>query len=140
MEKKKEQKIYKTRQRSQILNCLIENSSKHLTADEISVILKEKNCEVGKTTVYRSLEKLIKEGSVRKYIYEEGRSACFQYVDGNENCHQHFHLKCIECGKLMHLECDYLSDLEKHIFEHHKFIVDNTKTVLYGVCEECSNE
>ncbi|HBH94299.1 MAG TPA: transcriptional repressor [Ruminococcaceae bacterium] len=140
MEKKKEQKIYKTRQRSQILNCLIENSSKHLTADEISVILKEKNCEVGKTTVYRSLEKLIKEGSVRKYICEEGRSACFQYVDGNKNCHQHFHLKCIECGKLMHLECDYLSDLEKHIFEHHKFIVDNTKTVLYGVCEECSNE
>lgn len=140
MEKKKEQKIYKTRQRSQILNCLIENSSKHLTADEISVILKEKNCEVGKTTVYRSLEKLINEGSVRKYICEEGRSACFQYVDGNENCHQHFHLKCIECGKLMHLECDYLSDLEKHIFEHHKFIVDNTKTVLYGVCEECSNE
>lgn len=137
---KKEQKTYKTRQRSQILNCLIENKSKHLTADEIAVILKEQGCEVGKTTVYRSLEKLMEEGSVRKYICEEGKSACFQYVDGGKNCHQHFHLKCIMCGKLIHLECDYLSDLEQHIFEHHKFIVDNTKTVLYGICEECSNE
>ena len=53
MENKKEQKSYKTRQRSQILDCLIDNKSKHLTADEISVILKKKGNEVGKTTVYR---------------------------------------------------------------------------------------
>ncbi len=139
MENKKEQKSYKTRQRTQILDCLIDNKSKHLTADEISVILKKQGNEVGKTTVYRSLEKLMEEGSVRKYICEEGKSACFQYVDDSENCHRHFHLKCIKCGKLIHLECDYLSDLEQHIFEHHKFTVDNTKTVLYGVCEECSN-
>ena len=37
----KEQKTYKTRQRSQVLNCLIDNKAKHLTADEIAVILKE---------------------------------------------------------------------------------------------------
>lgn len=136
----REQKTYKTKQRSQVLNCLIENKSKHLTADEITDILKQQGTEVGKTTIYRSLEKLLKDGSVRKYICEEGKSACFQYVDENENCHRHFHLKCVKCGKLIHLECDYLSDLERHIFEHHKFTVDNTKTVLYGICEECNHE
>lgn len=136
----KEQKSYKTKQRSQILNCLIENKEKHLTADEITDALKQKGVDVGKTTIYRTLEKLLEDGSVRKYICEEGKSACFQYVDGNENCHRHFHLKCVKCGKLIHLECDYLSDLEQHIFEHHKFTVDNTKTVLYGICEECNHE
>ncbi len=135
----KEQKTYKTRQRSQVLNCLIDNKAKHLTAEEIAVILKQHGAEVGKTTVYRTLEKLVEEGSVRKYLCEEGKSACFQYVDDSGECHLHFHLKCIKCGKLIHLECDYLSDLENHIFEHHKFTVDNTKTVLYGVCGDCSH-
>ena len=37
----KEQKSYKTRQREQILNCLTENSTKHMTADEIVDWLKE---------------------------------------------------------------------------------------------------
>lgn len=140
MEKGKNQKSYKTRQRSLVLNCLIQNKEKHMTAEEIAVFLKEQGAEIGKATVYRTLEKLITEGGVRKYICEEGKSACFQYIDDNEKCHQHFHLKCFKCGKLIHLECDYLSDLEKHIYEHHKFTVDNTKTVLYGVCEECSHE
>ena len=81
----------------------------------------------------------MEDGSVRKYLCEEGKSACFQYVGDSEECRLHFHLKCIKCGKLIHLECDYLSDLEKHISEHHKFTVDNTKTVLYGVCEDCAN-
>lgn len=133
----KEQKTYKTRQRLQVLNCLIDNKAKHLTADEIAVILKQQGAEVGKTTVYRALEKLLEEGSIRKYISEEGKSACFQYVGDSEECRQHFHLKCVKCGRLIHLECDYLSDLEAHIFEHHKFTVDNTKTVLYGVCGDC---
>ena len=136
----KEQKTYKTKQRTEVLNCLTANKEKHMTADEIVEQLKKSIAEVGKTTVYRTLEKLIEEGQVRKYISEEGKSACYQYVDENGECKQHFHLKCVRCGKLYHLECDYLTELERHVYEHHKFSVDNTKTVLYGICEACSNE
>lgn len=133
------QKTYKTKQRSKVLDCLIQNKNKHMTAEDIVAYLKEHGAAVGKATVYRTLEKLLSEGNVRKYICEEGKSACFQYVEDN-SCNSHFHLKCVKCGKLIHLECDYLSDLEKHIFEHHKFTVDNTKTVLYGICGDCSHE
>lgn len=132
-----EQKSYNTRQRSQVLNCLVNNKTKHMTVDEIAEWLKENNIVVGKTTVYRTLEKLVSEGKARKYISEEGRSACFQYVDKDWHCEQHFHLKCVGCGKLIHLQCEHLAQLEKHVFEHHSFEVDNTKTVLYGVCKEC---
>lgn len=132
-----EQKSYNTRQRSQVLSCLVNNKAKHMTVDEIAEWLKKNDILVGKTTVYRTLEKLVSEGKARKYISEEGRSACFQYVDKEEHCEQHFHLKCVECGKLIHLQCGHLAQLEKHVFEHHSFEVDNTKTVLYGVCKEC---
>lgn len=140
MKSDKEQKTYKTRQRAEVLNCLIENKASHMTADEIMAWLKNKGCDVGKATVYRTLDKLTEENKVRKYIYEEGKSACYQYVDKDEKCHLHFHLKCLNCGKLIHLECDYLTELENHISKHHKFSVDNSKTVLYGICEDCSHE
>lgn len=136
----KEQKTYKTRQRSQVLECLFRNRDKHMTADEILDNLKEKNTEIGKSTVYRALDKLTEEGKVRKYISDEGKSACYQYIDENGGCTEHFHLKCTKCGKLIHLKCDFLSDIEQHVFEEHKFTVDNTKTVLYGICEECNCE
>lgn len=134
------QKTYNTKQRTQVLDCLISNSEKHMTADEIVRRLEEQGVNVGKTTVYRTLEKLVTEGRVRKYISEEGKSACFQYVDDKGHCEQHFHLKCVECGKLIHLKCEHLTQLENHVFEHHRFRVDNTKTVLYGVCEECGKK
>ncbi len=131
---------YKTKQREMILKCLVDNCSKHLTADNIMEYLRANGSAVGKTTVYRYLDKLVAEGAVRKYIVEEGKRACFQYAGENCDCKQHFHLKCTVCNRLFHVECDYLNDLENHVYEHHKFKIDNTKTVLYGVCGECAEK
>lgn len=39
--------------------------------------LKSQGNGVGKSTVYRYLEKLVEEGKVRKYFLEEGAGACF---------------------------------------------------------------
>ncbi len=129
---------YRTRQRSEILLCLKKNSQKHLTVDEITELLHSSGSQVGKTTVYRAIDKLVSEGVVRKYDYGNGKSACYQYISDGEACAEHFHLKCTACGQLFHVECDFLNGVSGHIFEHHKFSVDNTKTVLYGICEECS--
>lgn len=131
---------YKTKQRAEILECLIDNRNRHMTADEIAQKLTEEGAAVGRATVYRTLYKLMEEGKVRRFIADEGRSSCYQLVDENGGCEEHFHLKCVKCGKLIHLKCDHLKDLEKHIFERHKFVVDNTRTVLYGICGECENE
>ena len=47
----------------------------------------------------------------------------------------------IELAKRMEadLGCDYLSDVNKHIYEHHRFRIDNSKTILFGLCEKCSD-
>lgn len=131
---------YRTKQRELILKCLVDNCSKHLTADNIIEYLKGNDSAVGKTTVYRYLDKLVAEGIVRKYIVEEGKCACFQYSGESGECRQHFHLKCTVCNRLFHVECDYLNQLENHVFEHHKFRIDNTKTVLYGICGDCAEK
>lgn len=128
---------YKTRQREFILDFLIENKQRHLSADDVVDYLRAEGSPVGKSTVYRYLDRLVGLGTVRKYLLEEGKSACYQYCEG-DGCHCHFHLKCTCCGALIHVECDYLVGVAAHVFEHHGFQIDNTKTVLYGRCQDCT--
>lgn len=130
---------YKTKQKEIILDYLIDNKDIHLTAGEITAHLRETGNSVGTSTVYRQLDKLVAGGTVRKYIVDENSPACYQYVSGDGKCCEHFHLKCTECGKLIHTECSLLSRISEHMNESHGFLVDNSKTLLYGICKECSN-
>lgn len=130
--------IYKTKQRELVMACLKSNSSRSMTVDELIEQLKNEGSSVGRATVYRCLDKLVEDGCVRKFAVHRGESAGYQFVEHNEDCHGHFHLKCTECGELVHLSCDYMKDIDKHILEHHGFTVDNKKTVLYGLCAHCN--
>jgi len=129
---------YKTRQRELILNCLVKNKDRHITADEILHDLNRETATVGKATVYRYLDKLVAQGAIRKYFIEEGKSACYQYMEPDSSCNFHYHLKCTGCGQLFHLKCEYLRELDSHIRDHHDFAVDHSKTVLYGRCGSCA--
>lgn len=130
---------YKTHQRSVITDFLKENGDEHITVEELVSKLEQSGESVGRTTVYRCLEKLESEGLVRKYISAGKESCCYQYV-GDAECKEHFHLKCEKCGKLIHIECDTLDTLKEHIKDEHGFSVNALKTVLYGICEECGKE
>ena len=128
---------YRTRQRELILEYLRKSQGQHLSAEELSDYLKQQGSPVGRSTVYRCLERLVEQGVVRKYYLGEGQGACYQYAK-DQGCGQHFHLKCVSCGKLIHVQCDYLNQVSSHVLEHHGFTIDHTKTVLYGLCAECS--
>lgn len=127
---------YSTKQRGVILDFL-RQASTHTTAKDILSHLKSQNIKISSATVYRTLEKLEKEGVVRKMALGDGLSACYQYTEG-ASCQGHFHLKCIECGELIHLSCQFLDEMEKHILGEHGFTISSGKTVIYGRCEKCS--
>lgn len=128
---------YKTRQKEIILNLFLENKDKHLTAAEIVNHINKNDENIGTATVYRYLDKLVSNGVIRKYFLDDKTSACYQYIDPEHKCHEHFHLKCLVCGKLMHLDCDHMQTVSEHILAEHGFTVDNSRTVLYGRCKDC---
>lgn len=125
--------LYKTKQKASIVDFLKTHSSGHITAAGIVAALKNSGEKISTATVYRHLNALVAAGEVRKYI--TGNGACYQYSGGDSD--GHFHLKCTQCGTLMHIDCDLLSSLAPHIMKHHKFKVDSLRTVMYGVCEKC---
>lgn len=108
------------------------------TAEEIYIYLMNKGQRIGKATVYRCLDRLLESRVITKFISESGDCAMYQLIDESNGCCRHFHLKCTECGCIIHMDCDFMEEFETHISQHHSFKVDNVRTVIYGVCEKCA--
>lgn len=83
---------------------------------------------------------LFGRNQVRKYFIEERACSCFQYIEPQDEIDEHYHLKCNKCGKLFHMHCDDFEMVQKHLLGEHGFKLDTSKTVLYGVCENCLGE
>jgi Fur family ferric uptake transcriptional regulator len=109
----------------------------HATVNQVVRHFEDAGAVVGQTTVYRHLERLAAGGLIRKYTLHGGKSACYQYIAGEKNCREHFHLKCEACGVLIHADCDFLNEISRHLFHRHHFQVNPLKTVFYGTCKEC---
>lgn len=128
---------YNTKQGELILSCLKKHREEHVTADKVLEYLKVQGASVGQTTVYRNLDKLVREGIVIKYAGAKDQGACYQYIEDPESCATHYHLICADCGRMIHLQCEYLDNITAHLLEHHQFSMDKFKTVIYGLCRQC---
>lgn len=131
---------YNTRQRSEILDFLKNNPDKDLSVDDIAYALSAAGISVGKTTVYRYMDKLAADGRVRKYSVAGSKSAYYEYAADGDGCLTHYHFKCTSCGHLLHVDCDMMNKVFSHMESSHGFVADNTKTVIYGLCSKCSKK
>ncbi|MBP5578516.1 MAG: transcriptional repressor [Ruminococcus sp.] len=128
---------YNTKQKEKLLEYLMKNKEKHTNVQEISAYLSAEGSSVGVATIYRQLDRLVEQGLVRKYAFDGKTCACYQYIENEEQCRSHFHLKCLGCGRLIHLDCEHLADITRHIEEEHDFSIDYSQTVFYGRCSDC---
>ena len=89
---------YNTKQKENLLEYLIKNKQKHTNVQEISAFLSAEGTPVGVATIYRQLDRLVEQGLVRKYSFDGKTSACYQYMQDDDQCRSHFHLNCLSCG------------------------------------------
>lgn len=123
---------YKTRQRELICQMFTENPDRQFSPSDAAFIMEG---EIGKSTVYREISRLCDDGFLRKYTDSDGN---IMYQLSREGCDNHFHLRCTDCGSIIHLNCHVMDDICNHIESHHGFSIDISKTVLYGKCSKCS--
>ncbi|MDY4610436.1 MAG: transcriptional repressor [Sphaerochaetaceae bacterium] len=130
---------YRTKQRDKLLSYLRSMHGSHVTVNDISDHFQGQGVAIGVTTIYRQLERMVEEGLVNRYFLDKTSGACFEYIDKQENCQKPicFHCKCEACGKLIHLKCGELEQIQAHLLMQHGFELDPAKTVFYGVCEQC---
>ena len=131
------EKGYKlTPQRRAVVDTIIKNEGQHLTAEELYELVKVDCPEIGLATVYRTVLLLEELGVVCKLDLNDGCSR-YELVHENEN-HQHHHLICTNCGKVIEVEGDLLESLEHTIEEKYVFKIKNHSVKFYGLCSECS--
>ena len=92
----------------------------------------------GKSTVYRLITRLVDEGSVKRFVKGNSRKFVYQAVNG-KNCHAHLHLRCTDCGKLIHLDHSISDRLVDQVAMCSDFSVNEAETVLLGKCKECKD-
>ena len=137
IEEKIMQNGYKTKSRSYIMEFFTAHKEQIVSAADIHHYLEENGKQVNLATIYRNLDKMTDEGILLKYKTAKDEHAVYQYTDGHPECHEHLHLQCVRCGRVIHLECGFMKDIRAHLEEHHGFALECSSSVLYGMCREC---
>lgn len=131
------EKGYKlTPQRRAILNGIIGSEGNHLTAEELYDLVKTDCPEIGLATVYRTVQLLEEMGVVCKLDLDDGRSR-YELCQDDES-HQHHHLVCNKCGKVIEVQGDLLDEIEQVVEKKYEFTIENHSLKFYGTCKDCS--
>jgi Fur family ferric uptake transcriptional regulator len=125
-----------TPQRRAIVDSIVKSEGQHLTAEEIYDLVKLNCPEIGLATVYRTIAMLEELGIVSRLDLGDNISR-YELVHEEEN-HQHHHLVCNKCSKVMEVEGDLLDQLEQTIEETYKFKIMDHSVKFFGLCKECS--
>ena len=129
------EKEYKmTEQRETVLEVMLKNRSKHLSAEEVLEKARKKLPNIGIATIYRTLEKLTELEVLYKSVFEGGKFR-YEIYDDNQQ-HRHHHIICLNCGKITEVQEDLLSDLELKI-EVQGFKIIDHDLKFFGYCPEC---
>lgn len=121
---------YNTKQKDLILDT-IKSYKKEFTIKDIYSKLEK---EVGLTTIYRLIDKLVLENRIAKNINKDNITYYTYLEECNHN--NHFYLRCSKCGNTTHIDCDCITDLANHISKEHSFNLENN-ICINGICKKC---
>lgn len=105
-----------------------------LSVPDILDYLAQKGMEPNKTTVYRELDFLMKEGVVVEIEFGDGKKR-YERAD----LPHHHHLICRVCKRVVDVELDVdIHSVEERIGNEHGFVDVEHVIEFFGVCDECA--
>lgn len=122
-----------SRQREAIKDYLSSTTS-HPTADIVYTSVKQEFPNISLGTVYRNLNLLATIGEAIKITTPDGADRF------DATTAQHYHFYCRECGAVIDMDMNPMSELDQHASSHFGGTIE-THTVLFsGICEKCKNK
>jgi Fur family ferric uptake transcriptional regulator len=122
-----------TQQRESIASVVFE-SPRHLSVEEIEVKLRERGERIGKATIYRTLEMLVKSGLVEEHDFGEGFKR-YEHLFGQKPVREH--LVCTECGKVDEIHSSELVRVQEQEARRQGFLPARYRLQIYGLCAAC---
>lgn len=125
-----------TRQRRILLD-LIDHSGRHLDAESLYQLAKEKDPKLNRVTVYRTL-KLLKEGGLVDELDLMHYGGDQHYYETRLK-QEHAHIICLRCGKVEEFFGEPLHKLRKQVEAHFGFEIILARTEIGGYCPHCQS-
>lgn len=126
--------IRMTKQRRAILQ-VIETATKHLDASQILRKAQKIDASVDRSTVYRTLRLLKRQGLVDEldlmHIHGEGH-----YYERRMHG-DHIHMACLRCGKISEFVSDVFEKLKKQVEKDCRFHIVVSRLEIGGYCPTC---
>ena len=127
--------IRMTQQRRAILR-VMETASKHLDAAQLLRKAKKLDPKVDRSTVYRTLQLLKRQGLIDEldlmHIHGEKH-----YYERKLN-RDHIHMACLRCGKIMEFVSDVFETLKGEVERDCRFHIVVSRLEIGGYCAACS--
>lgn len=125
-------KLKQSSQRQTILKIFLK-TERHLTAEELYLMVKKIIPSIGYATIYRTLKLFTEAGLCRELLVENG-STRYEHLYGHDH---HDHLICTECGKFVEIMSPEIEALQEKIAKKNGFVLKKHRLDLYGLCGDC---
>jgi Fur family ferric uptake transcriptional regulator len=132
----KERGVRMTRQRRILLD-LLDRSGRHLDAESLYQLGKEKDPKLNRVTVYRTLKLLKKGGLIDELDLMHWQGDQHYYESRLKQ--QHAHVICLRCGKVEEFFGELLQKMRRQVETNLGFEIVNVRTEMGGYCPDCQS-
>ncbi|MEE1113876.1 MAG: transcriptional repressor [Eubacterium sp.] len=130
-------KEYRSKYRNWITEYFKEHADLKISASGLYAEMETSGLSANLTTVYRNLDRLTAEKVLSMHKVPGEDEKFYQYMRPQMGCTNHLHLLCSGCGKIFHLNCGFMEEINSHLMADHGFTLDCEESMLVGLCGDC---
>lgn len=121
-------------QQREVVAEVVFGSNEHLSVEDIEAELRRRGERIGKATIYRTLEMLVRSGLVAEHDFGEGFKR-YEHLFGQSPAHGH--LICTSCSEVTEIQDAGLLRVQEEVARNHGFLPVRQRLEIYGLCAGC---
>jgi Fur family transcriptional regulator, ferric uptake regulator len=123
---------YRLTPQRQIILDILQETGGHYTPEEVYQRVQTKSSAINRTTVYRTLDFLVRLGLVST-AHVQGNQVIYELASE----HPHHHLVCQSCDHIEMIDHEMIATLFSDLEERSGFKISTDHLVLFGICPDC---
>jgi Fur family ferric uptake transcriptional regulator len=126
--------LKRSAQREAILEAFLK-AGHHVSVEDLLKIVRRREPEVGRTTIYRTL-KLFQDAGLASELLLGGEA---RFEPLWNRCH-HDHFVCVSCGAIFEFQSPEIERLQEEIARALGFVIEGHRHNIYGRCSKCAQK
>lgn len=123
---------YRLTPQRQIILDILQEAGGHCTPEEVYQRVQTKSSAINRTTVYRTLDFLVRLGLVST-AHVQGNQVIYELASE----HPHHHLVCQQCDRVEMIDHDVIATMFADLEARSGFKINTDHLVLFGICPDC---